>query len=470
VFDTPGLRQPEVLRALGELRDDAAALVTTAQAGAWALSAQEKVQALEELAVVRRTADAAHLALVRSLTPADAGQLGATSVPALVSWRLRVPPGRARADVEAAAATDPDTGDLRQLGGALAAGEVALAHVDVAVRTLEQLPTELRVEHAGEVDAFLTEQSAAFRPKECENLAGRILDRLDPDRAERGFDADAHARRNLTMTPDRTGMVLVRGQLDPVTGAQLMAAVDHCAAPVPATTTDSADGQTQVRVVDDRTPGQRRADALGVIARQGLADAGTRGGEPPRIIVHATVDQLLELPGAGRATCEQTGPISAVVLRRLKADAALRAVLLAPSGAVLRLGRSVRCITPAQRLALLARDGGCVVPGCTVPSAQLEGHHVTGWATGGLTNVDQMVLACGPHHTILELGTWSVRMVGGVPQVRAPRWVDPDQHWLHLPHRRAELAADALGRQLALQVDGPSADDGADPPGDPPGG
>ncbi|MDW4809918.1 13E12 repeat family protein, partial [Escherichia coli] len=89
--------------------------------------------------------------------------------------------------------------------------------------------------------------------------------------------------------------------------------------------------------------------------------------------VHATVDQLLERPGAGRATCEQTGPISSVVLRRLKADATLQAVLLAPSGAVLRLGRSVRCISHAQRVALLARDGGCVIPGCDVPSAQLEG-------------------------------------------------------------------------------------------------
>jgi hypothetical protein len=150
-----------------------------------------------------------------------------------------------------------------------------------------------------------------------------------------------------------------------------------------------------------------------------------------------------------------------VALRRLRCDAALSAVLLAPSGAVLDLGRTVRCATPAQRRALLARDGGCVIPGCDVPSAQLEAHHVTAWAAGGLTDVDQMVLACGPHHTMVELGTWAVRMVGGVPQVRAPRWVDPDRHWLHPPRRTAERRARALGEQLALGVRGA---DATDPP------
>ncbi len=473
MIETVDPPRPEALRLLEVLRSTAGELVGCLER-AWALSAVEKARALEELAAARRTADGAHLALLRSLTRADAAELGATSVPALVSWRLRVPAGRARADVEAATVTDPDTGELRGLGAALVAGEVSMGHVDVGRRTLDHLPTPLRTEHAGAVDGFLVEQSRGFRPKECEHLAGHVLDRLDPTRSERGFDPDAFARRYLTVTTDSTGMVQVRGQLDPVAGAQLKAAIDHCARPLSATDAEAVDGQGRVRVVDDRTPGQRGADALGRVTRQGLASTGVRGGEPPRIIVHATADQVLARPGAGRATCEQTGLVTAPLLRRLQCDAALSAVLLAPSGAVLNLGRSTRCITPAQRRALLARDGGCVVPGCEVPSAQLEGHHVTAWAAGGLTDIDAVVLACGPHHTMLDLGTWSVRMAAGVPQVRAPRWVDPGGHWLAVPRRAAARAAIALGEQLALppasgdpRSDDPCSATSPDPPGSP---
>ena len=471
-------------QALAALEAAASAVLDHAGSRAWALSPTERVHAVERLARARRIADAGHLALVRSLSEADATTLGAASVTALLAWRLRVPHGRARADVAAARATDPDGGELPALGARLAAGEVSTAHVDVAVRALDRLPTPLRREHAGAIDAFLADQSEHFRPRECEHLAGLVLDRVDPARSERGFDPEAFARRHLTLTADPTGMVLVRGQLDPVAGAQLKAAVDHLAAPTPATDAEVAagqgtdeqvsvgrrdDGQTSVRLRDTRTAGQRRADALGVLARQGVAGAGTRGGEPPRILVHATVDQLLERPGAGRAVCEQTGPIAATVLRRLRDDAALQAVLLAPSGAVLSHGRSVRCFTPVQRRAMLARDGGCVIPGCDAPSAWLEGHHVTDWAAGGLTDVDGGVLACGAHHSAITVGIWQVRMVDGAPQVRAPAWADPGRRWLRPPRRAAEQAAARLGRQLVLDTGppppgaGPLACSGADP-------
>ena len=449
--------RPALLRSLSALQDAAAEVARHADR-AWAVGASDRVRAIEDLARVRRVADAAHLALVRSLGDADAVALGAASTAALLSWRLNVAPGRARADVAAARRTDPEDGQLTVLGAALGAGEVSLAHVDVAVRVLDRLPTALRREHAGAVDAFLAQHSRTFRPKECERLAALVLERIDPERGERGFDPQAFTRRHLDVVADATGMVLVRGQLDPAAGAQLVAAIDHLAAPTPAVDARVAGGgdrdgaQGVVRVRDERTPGQRRADALGLLARQGLGAAGTRGGEPPRIVVHATVDQLVGRPGAGRAVCEQTGPVSTAGLRRLSDDAVLQAVVMAPSGAVLRLGRSVRCFTPAQRRALLARDGGCVVPGCDAPSAWLEGHHVTAWAAGGATDVDNAVLLCGAHHSAVTVGTWAVRMVAGLPQVRAPRWADPQRRWLHPPRRPAERAAEHLGHQLALDT------------------
>lgn len=88
--------QVEVLRLLDAAQSSVGELVACAQARGWALSPVEKAQALEQLAVVRRTADAAHLALVHSLGEGEVGELGASSVAALLAWRLRLPLGRAR--------------------------------------------------------------------------------------------------------------------------------------------------------------------------------------------------------------------------------------------------------------------------------------------------------------------------------------------------------------------------------------
>ena len=441
--------QPPLLALVDEAARAVAEVTAAADARSWALAPAQRVEALERLAVVRRTADAAHLALVRSLSEDEAVVLGARSTAALLAWRLRLRPGQARADVRDARATDPERGDLPALGAALAAGRTSVAHVSVAARAMDRLPVALRREHAGAIDAFLAEQSTRLPPQQCDVLAGVVLERVDPQGCARRFEREDHARRYLDLSTDTTGMLLVRGQLDPVAGAALRAAVDHHAAPTPAT--DAVDeGGATVRLVDERTPGQRRADALGEIARRCLDAGSTRGGEPPRIIVHATVDQLAGRPGAGAATCEQSGPLAASTLGHLACDAALQAVVTAPSGGVLHLGRSVRLISPAQRRAVLGRDGGCAVPGCTAPSAQLEGHHVVAWADGGATDVDNLVLVCGPHHRMVTAGTWALRMVAGVPRARAPRWVDPQQRWVADPSRAARREAEGLGHRLAV--------------------
>lgn len=439
---------PSLLALVDEAARVVAEVAAVADARSWALAPAQRVEALEHLAVLRRTADAAHLALVRSLGDDEAVALGARSTSALLAWRLLLRPGQARADVRDARATDPERGDLAALGAELAAGRTTAAHVSVAARALERLPVALRREHAGAVDAFLAEHSTHLPPQQCDVLAAVVLERVDPQGCARRSEPADHARRHLDLSTDASGMLLVRGRLDPVAGATLRAAVDHHAAPTPAVDAVDEDGAT-VRLLDERTPGQRRADALGEIARRCLDASSTRGGEPPRIIVHATVDQLAGRSGAGAATCEQTGPLAASTLGHLACDAVLQAVVTAPSGGVLHLGRAVRVISPAQRRAVLGRDGGCAVPGCTAPSAQLEGHHVLAWADGGATDVDNLVLVCGPHHRMVTAGTWALRMVDRLPRARAPRWVDPQQRWVVDPARAARRAAEGLGHRLA---------------------
>jgi hypothetical protein len=90
---------------------------------------------------------------------------------------------------------------------------------------------------------------------------------------------------------------------------------------------------------------------------------------------------------AGLAECVQTGPLPAGTLSRLGCDAVIQTALTAPSGAVLDLGRAVRTVTPTQRKALVARDRGCVVPGCAAPIAACDAHHITWWRHGGHTDL-----------------------------------------------------------------------------------
>ncbi len=397
---------------------------------------RERLDALRQVEVMGRQLEAVRLRLVRALDAPAVGagglaELGATTLHGLLATELGTGAARARADVAAARATDAeaaldpvaghDRGTLPGMATALARGEVSRAHVDLAVRTMDKVPARLRRLAAPVVDDFFLDVSVRHPPRGCENLAAELLDRLDPARTERGFDPDAHLRRRLDVVVDSTGMVVVHGQLDPLTGATVKAAIEYFSAPGPALRTEDGDLLTW----DTRTPSQRRADALGLVATAAMARGGTRAGEPPRVVVHTTTEQLAALSEtdrrrrgrAGRAHCEQTGAIDPATLERVVCDAALHRVLTAPSGAVLDLGRSVRLATPSQRRALAARDLGCVVPACGRPPSWCDAHHVVPWHRGGPTDLGNLVLLCPAHHTAVHAGTVEVRMHEGVPHV-----------------------------------------------------
>src|SRR4051794_30551678 len=110
--------------------------------------------------------------------------------------------------------------------------------------------------------------------------------------------------------------------------------------------------------------------------------------------------------GPGLARARHGDVVHPAVLELLACSGRIRRALLDDHGAVLRLGRSHRLVTPAQRAALLARDGGCVIPGCSVPADRCEIHHVDPWADGGGTDITNLVLACTRHHIEIGDGTW----------------------------------------------------------------
>jgi hypothetical protein len=160
------------------------------------------------------------------------------------------------------------------------------------------------------------------------------------------------------------------------------------------------------------------------------------------------------------ADCVQTGPLTPGTLGLLGCDAILQAVFLTPSGAVLNLGRTVRTATTAQRRALLARDRGCVVPGCTAPLAAVDVHHITYWRHDGRTDLDNLIMLCAHHHAAVHAGIWSLTIINGLPWVIPPAWLDPHQHPIRNQAPHAAHQATRLGQQLRLALDHPHPPDG----------
>ena len=107
----------------------------------------------------------------------------------------------------------------------------------------------------------------------------------------------------------------------------------------------------------------------------------------------------------------------------------MRVQVDADTGRIRSLGTEERVFNRRQRRAIALRDGGCLIPGCGVPAAWCEIHHVFEHARGGPTHTDNGVLLCWFHHRFLDRNGWEIRMNHGVPEVRAPLWFDPLHQW-----------------------------------------
>ncbi len=64
----------------------------------------------------------------------------------------------------------------------------------------------------------------------------------------------------------------------------------------------------------------------------------------------------------------------------------------------LDLGRSARLFSEAQRVALGIKQKTCGAKGCDRPIAWCEIHHLSTWAVGGKTDLDNAIGLCHFHH------------------------------------------------------------------------
>jgi hypothetical protein len=148
-------------------------------------------------------------------------------------------------------------------------------------------------------------------------------------------------------------------------------------------------------------------------------------------------------------------------VRRLACDAAVVPAVLGSHGELVELGRRARLFTEGQLRALWLRDRGCSFPGCTVPAAWADAHHLWHWTDGGPTNLANGALLCGRHHDLVHAKGFHGQLVdGAVAWDLTPGAYD---HWLR--HRQA-TAADTKAARASEPADPKAAPDppAPDPP------
>jgi hypothetical protein len=139
-------------------------------------------------------------------------------------------------------------------------------------------------------------------------------------------------------------------------------------------------------------------------------ELGQHNGLPTSIIVRTTLQDLQSRAGVGVSGGGTVIPISDVIRMAAHANHYL-AVFDKATGSALDLFRARRVASPAQRIMLIARDGGCTKPGCTVPAYGSQVHHAArDWADDGQTNVDELGLACGTDNRMVGPQGWTTRI------------------------------------------------------------
>jgi Domain of unknown function (DUF222)/HNH endonuclease len=413
----------------------------------------------ERVLVLRRLVDRLEGHWLSELAAVDAsaaaGADEGVQAPSTASWlraRLRMGAGAAAGAVRTARALF--RGPLTATAQALVDGELTAAHAGVLAHGTQDLAAHL----TAEAEPVLVEAARRLDPPRLRRVVAHLCVVADPD-SERDRAERRHQRRGVWLAPTWEGMVALNGLLEPEAGQTLLAALEPLARPTTAEDTRSG-GQ---RNADALTELARRALEGGRLPQTGgvrpqltvtvdldslLGRPGAVGGElgwagpldpegcqrlacdgaltrvlvtrhspgqnghhrtgPPGVTYRPNGDELPEAQDPGGAeglpAANHTGEDLATWLR-----AAMGLLPPALGGALsqpLDVGRTTRVVQPAQRSALVVRDGGCVFPDCDRPPGWCEAHHLVHWLHGGPTDLANLALLCRAHHRAVHEGGW----------------------------------------------------------------
>ncbi len=236
----------------------------------------------------------------------------------------------------------------------------------------------------------------------------RAFDVDDPRRA-----GDPLLNRGVRVWWRDDGMLELMAVLPAEDGAIVMAAIEAAAQRIAAEERQVPSPDQPELAAEHRTYPMLRADAFVRVCEAWVASAAQEPVVAPttQVVVHVSADVLNGARADGRSRIENGPWIPPHVLRRLTCDADVVTVT-ERDGLPIDVGRVRRLIPPRLRLALQSRDEGCRYPGCSVPAARTDGHHVQHWNEGGPTTLDNLVSLCRFHHRRHHEGRFHIRRAG----------------------------------------------------------
>jgi hypothetical protein len=267
---------------------------------------------------------------------------------------------------------------LPQLSDSFSSGELSYTKVRELTRVANR-------DNEGELLAFALRTTASHVAERCRELRNGDGNSLDTA-------ARAYANRSLRIRRDhQRGMMTITVDLPMDTGELVESALDKA----------RDDDVLAVTDVVDTSWSKRQADAFADMVRGFLSGGGsTSSSDNYLVTVH--VEQSALEGKEGRSAL----PIESV--KRLCCDSQAVVITEDKDGEPLSIGRKSRVIPSAISRAVRARDHDC----CTFPGCGnrrfLHCHHVDHWSNGGETSLDNLMLLCTKHHTLVHEGGFRI--------------------------------------------------------------
>ena len=440
-----------------------------------AMSAAGDVRRLVDAAVAPIAAEVARQSRPELGGDSFARKQGFRSPTALISATTGVTAADASKTMKVGTATAPGmslTGEVlpakrQHVADAMRAGRIGQAAAHEIIRMLDRVEMRVARDVQERAERTLVAEAEGLTSDQLHAVIVRLEATIDPDGLEPNEER-LREQRSLVLREERDGSVSLRATLDPISGAAVKAALegmvthafrtrgrgdiagrDAQGAPAGGAEADGAadeaglgDGADIGPAIDQRSRLQMQADALVDVFRHALGCEEIPTGVGTTVVVRVGLDELETRTGSAMID-GLAHPISAAAARRAAVDAKVVPMVLGGRGEILDLGRGARLFSPAQKLALAERDGGCAFCG-EAPPGQCSAHHIKWWVRDrGKTDLADGVLLCtGCHHRIHDDG-WDIQVRG--TGVDAEVWFVPPA-WLD----RARTPRKGRGTRLAL--------------------
>ena len=314
---------------------------------------------------------------------------GAKTAAAWLGRRCRIPTGQARTLIRRGRVLS----HLPAYARAWSSGAINAAHVD----TVAAVRNPVTEEALARDEQVLCDQAATLSFEHYVKAVSYWHQFADPDGTETSHEKRL-AARDVYVEQSFGGMWLGRMTMDPLTGtavAEELGRLEHELFEAEWAEVKGRLGREPTVSDLERTPGQRRCDALAEMATRSRT-APENGKRPVPLI-----SVLVDFPTLAGRICELANgtvlPPGALI--PLLDEAYIERAVLRPDNRV-EVSDTARLFTGATRRAIELRDRECTHPYCDRPASACQVDHIIPYAEGGPTTQENGRILCSFHNRL----------------------------------------------------------------------